>query len=134
MADHWVAVLREFAESTTGTAGALTPSDLPLVDLTQQQIDRITESTAVQTIWPLSPLQEGVYFQARYSDAAVYIVQNVFDFADPVDTAALGTAFAAVMRRNPVLRSGFRLMTWRNRWPSSPITRCVNRKSSICRP
>ncbi|MCV7251749.1 non-ribosomal peptide synthase/polyketide synthase [Mycobacterium hackensackense] len=108
LADHWVAVLREFAESTTGTAGALTPSDLPLVDLTQQQIDRITESTAIQTIWPLSPLQEGVYFQARYSDAAVYIVQNVFDFADPVDTAALGTAFAAVMRRNPVLRSGFR--------------------------
>ncbi|MDX1874598.1 non-ribosomal peptide synthase/polyketide synthase [Mycolicibacterium sp. 120266] len=107
ISEHWTAVLREFG-ALTGGGGSLTPSDLPLVDLTQQQLDRIAESSAVQTIWPLSPLQEGVYFQARYSDAAVYIVQNVFDFADRVDTTALTTAFAAVMRRNPVLRSGFR--------------------------
>ncbi|MCV7209473.1 non-ribosomal peptide synthase/polyketide synthase [Mycolicibacterium canariasense] len=107
LADHWTAVLREFGSLATAS-GALTPSDLPLVDLTQQQIDHITESEAVETIWPLSPLQEGVYFQARYSDAAVYIVQNVFDFAERVDTTALAAAVAAVMRRNPVLRSGFR--------------------------
>ena len=62
---------------------------------------------AVEDIWPLSPLQEGVYFQARYAEAAVYIVQNVFDFADPVDVDALRTAYSAVMTRNPVLRSAF---------------------------
>ncbi|MDZ7887036.1 MAG: non-ribosomal peptide synthase/polyketide synthase [Mycobacterium sp.] len=105
---HWAAVLREFGALGDGSLSALTPSDVPLVELTQQQIDRLAESTDAQTIWPLSPLQEGVYFQARYSDAAVYIVQNVFDFADTVDTEALRTAFVAVMRRNPVLRSGFR--------------------------
>ncbi|KAA0115009.1 non-ribosomal peptide synthetase [Mycolicibacterium sp. P9-22] len=108
LAGHWSAVLREFGALGGGAPAALTPSDLELVELTQQQIDRVTESTDVQTIWPLSPLQEGVYFQARYSDAAVYIVQNVFDFADPVDTDAVRAAFSAVMRRNPVLRSGFR--------------------------
>ncbi|MGU3499521.1 non-ribosomal peptide synthase/polyketide synthase [Mycobacterium sp. C31M] len=109
LAGHWVQVLREFGGLTAGS-GALTPSDLALVDLTQPQIDRIvdTATLAVQTIWPLSPLQEGVYFQARYSDAGVYIVQNVFDFAQPVDTAALRAAFATVLRRNAVLRSGFR--------------------------
>ena len=109
LAEHWAAVLREFGGIST-TTGSLTPSDLPLVELSQQQIDSVlaTSADAVQTVWPLSPLQEGVYFQARYSDAAVYIVQNVFDFAEPVDTDALRTAFAAVMRRNPVLRSGFR--------------------------
>ena len=61
----------------------------------------------VEDIWPLSPLQEGVYFQASYAKAAVYIVQNVFDFAEPVDVDALRTAYSAVMRRNPVLRSAF---------------------------
>ena len=30
-----------------------------------------------------------MYFQARYATAAVYIVQNVFDFADPIDVDAL---------------------------------------------
>ncbi len=108
LARHWAAVLREFGALGAEQRSALTPSDLPLVDLTQQQIDRMAHSADVQTIWPLSPLQEGVYFQARFSDAAVYIVQNVFDFAEPLDTAALQSAFAAVMRRNPVLRSGFR--------------------------
>jgi non-ribosomal peptide synthase protein (TIGR01720 family) len=96
LADHWSAVLREFGALGGGAPASLTPSDLDLVELTQQQIDRVTESTDVQTIWPLSPLQEGVYFQARYSDAAVYIVQNVFDFADPVDTDALEDVLSRV--------------------------------------
>ncbi|MET0701069.1 MAG: amino acid adenylation domain-containing protein, partial [Mycobacterium sp.] len=112
LGEHWVAVLRELGGAVDGGptgAGTLTPSDLPLVALTQPQIDQVTAESAhaVETIWPLSPLQEGVYFQARYATAAVYIVQNVFDFLDPIDTGALRTAYSAVMRRNPVLRSGF---------------------------
>ncbi|BBZ74672.1 hypothetical protein MANY_00090 [Mycolicibacterium anyangense] len=87
---------------------ALTPSDLALVTLRQSEIDTLLAAAPgpVDTIWPLSPLQE-VYFQARYSPAAVYIVQNVFDVAEPIDVAALRTAYSTVMRRHPVLRSGF---------------------------
>ncbi|WP_029115226.1 non-ribosomal peptide synthase/polyketide synthase [Mycobacterium sp. URHB0044] len=108
LGDQWVAVLRELGRTVAdGSAVALTPSDVPLVELSQQQIDRITAAHAVEDIWPLSPLQEGVYFQARYAQTAVYIVQNVFDFVDPVDVDALRAAYSAVMRRNPVLRSGF---------------------------
>ncbi|MDX1892209.1 non-ribosomal peptide synthase/polyketide synthase [Mycolicibacterium sp. 050158] len=115
LAKQWSTVLRELsrlADDAGGGAfprGGLTPSDLPLVQLTQAQIDQIeaTSSTAVEDIWPLSPLQEGVYFQARYAQAAVYIVQNVFDFTEPIDATALRTAYSAVMRRHPVLRSAF---------------------------
>ncbi len=113
LAEHWTAVLREFGQLGHSLAGesatnALTPSDLSLVELSQPQIDRITAVLpGVEDIWPLSPLQEGVYFQARYAEAAVYIVQNVFDFVDPIDTAALRTAYSAVLKRNPVLRSAF---------------------------
>ncbi len=81
----------------------------------------------MEDIWPLSPLQEGVYFQARYAQAAVYIVQNVFDFVDPVDVDALRTAYSAVMRRNPVLRSGF----WADDLPQ-PVAAIV--ADPVCEP
>ncbi|WP_236950150.1 non-ribosomal peptide synthetase [Mycobacterium sp. MS1601] len=108
LADAWVQALIELGEVSNADGKVLTPSDLPLVSLTQAQIDGICAvADGAEDIWPLSPLQEGVYFQARYADAAVYVVQNVFDFADPVDVTALSTAFRSVMRRNPVLRCGF---------------------------
>jgi len=109
IAGHWVSVLRELGGFTASATPALTPSDLPLITLEQNQIDAVRSavSAPVETIWPLSPLQQGVYFQARYSPAAVYIVQNVFDVTEPVDVAALQNAYTLVMRRNPVLRSAF---------------------------
>nr|WP_233165340.1 non-ribosomal peptide synthase/polyketide synthase [Mycobacterium sp. AT1] len=110
LAEHWTAVLRELGQLGGGpSAPSLTPSDLKFVELSQADVDRVTAATTldVEDIWPLSPLQEGVYFQASYAKAAVYIVQNVFEFTEPVDVAALRTAYSAVMRRNPVLRSAF---------------------------
>ncbi len=110
LAAQWASALRELAGLAGDTSSSvLTPSDVPLVSLTQPQIDAVLAAVPVpvETIWPLSPLQQGVYFQARYSPAAVYIVQNVFDFADPIDVDALRAAYSAVMQRNPVLRSAF---------------------------
>ncbi|MBB5160708.1 amino acid adenylation domain-containing protein/non-ribosomal peptide synthase protein (TIGR01720 family) [Mycobacterium sp. AZCC_0083] len=134
LGEHWVTALRELGElgRRTGTHSpvtALTPSDVPLVELSQQQIDELTAEASypVQAIWPLSPLQEGVYFQARYATAAVYIVQNVFDFADPIDVEALQAAYSAVMRRNPVLRSGF----WGDDLPQ-PVAAIAT--DPVCRP
>jgi amino acid adenylation domain-containing protein/non-ribosomal peptide synthase protein (TIGR01720 family) len=134
LGEHWVAALRELGElggrgDADSSVTALTPSDVPLVELSQRQIDDLTARApyAVQAIWPLSPLQEGVYFQARYATAAVYIVQNVFDFADPIDVDALQTAYSAVMRRNPVLRSSF----WGDDLPQ-PVA--VIATDPVCRP
>ncbi|KAA0084465.1 non-ribosomal peptide synthetase [Mycolicibacterium sp. P9-64] len=131
LGEHWVAELRELGElgSRTDADSALTPSDLPLVELSQRQIDALTTAAPypVEAIWPLSPLQEGVYFQARYATAAVYIVQNVFDFTDPVDVEALQTAYSSVMRRNPVLRSGF----WGDDLPQPVAAIAVD---PVCRP
>lgn len=111
LAEHWRTVLRELGQlaGEVSPEGALTPSDLPMVSLSQADVDSVVAAipTAVEDIWPLSPLQEGVYFQARYAQAAVYIVQNVFDFVEPIDIEALRTAYSAVMKRNPVLRSAF---------------------------
>ncbi|MEW5810317.1 MAG: amino acid adenylation domain-containing protein, partial [Actinomycetota bacterium] len=112
IAAHWLSVLRELGQLSTDTSTAsttLTPSDLRLITLDQEHVDAVLTAVPlpVEKIWPLSPLQQGVYFQARYSPAAVYIVQNVFDMAEPIDVAALHDAYALVMARNPVLRSAF---------------------------
>ncbi|VEG55906.1 peptide synthetase [Mycolicibacterium aurum] len=132
LAGHWAAVLREMsglAGSSPSSVAMLTPSDLPLVSLTQQQVDSVVTAVAadVETIWPLSPLQQGVYFQARYSPAAVYIVQNVFDVAEPIDVDALRVAYSAVMHRNPVLRSAF----WADGVPE-PVAAIVT--DPVCEP
>ena len=51
-------------------AGGLSPSDLALVDLTQDEIERLEgDYGPIEEILPLSPLQEGLLFHALY-DAA----------------------------------------------------------------
>ncbi|TDE41877.1 amino acid adenylation domain-containing protein, partial [Nonomuraea mesophila] len=59
-------------------------------------------------VWPLSPLQQGVYYQATYAESSsTYIAQNVFDLDRRVDVPAMTEAFAALLRRHPTLRAGF---------------------------
>ena len=59
-------------------AGGRTPSDLPLIDLTQGEIERLEgEYEKIEDILPLSPLQEGLLFHALYDAQGpdVYTVQ-----------------------------------------------------------
>ena len=92
-------------------AGGLTPSDLPLVSLDQDQIEELEAATlgGLAEVWPLPPLQEGLLFHALYdSDAPdVYTVQHFFDLAGPVDVARLRVAGQALLERHVNLRAGF---------------------------
>ncbi|WP_306208569.1 non-ribosomal peptide synthetase [Actinoplanes sp. RD1] len=64
--------------------------------------------TGDDEVWDLSPLQQGVYYQATYADgASTYIAQNVFDFDRRLDVPALELAFAALLDRHPTLRAAF---------------------------
>ncbi|MFI6374276.1 amino acid adenylation domain-containing protein [Streptomyces sp. NPDC050546] len=60
-------------------------------------------------VLPLTPLQEGLYFHARYEDGPdVYLVQLVFDLAGAVDAERLRAAGQALLDRHPNLRAAFR--------------------------
>ncbi|MFD9035384.1 amino acid adenylation domain-containing protein [Streptomyces sp. NPDC059567] len=64
----------------------------------------------VADIWPLSPLQEGMYFHATYDagDALdVYLSQETLDFDHRLDTERLRAAGRALLERNTSLRAGF---------------------------
>ncbi|GAA4930659.1 hypothetical protein GCM10023237_60870 [Streptomyces coeruleoprunus] len=108
----WADALRELV-ARTGTPGAapsLTPSDVPLVALTQADIDLVerVSPAPVADIWPLSPLQEGIYFHASYDTSAldVYTAQDTFDFDHRLDADRLRAACATLLRRHPSLCAG----------------------------
>ncbi|RVW06542.1 non-ribosomal peptide synthetase [Rhodococcus spongiicola] len=112
ISDGWAAALRELAALASGHTGPglLTPSDVPLAALTQSEIDAVTAAApaGVETIWPLSPLQEGLYFQAAIADGAdIYTAQFSLDFDRHLDLERLGAAIRTLQRRNPTLRAGF---------------------------
>ncbi|OLR93075.1 non-ribosomal peptide synthetase [Actinokineospora bangkokensis] len=60
-------------------------------------------------VWPLSPLQEGLYFHATYDTTGldVYTAQSTLDFDRRLDLDALRAACATLLARNPSLRAGF---------------------------
>ncbi|MFD3716804.1 amino acid adenylation domain-containing protein, partial [Streptomyces sp. NPDC058677] len=124
LAEGWFRALRELAEhSRTLGAGGLTPSDVPLVAVSQAEIETLEAETAaavdgatvrpgrvLEDILPLSPLQEGLFFHSAYDDSApdVYTAQLAVDIEGALDAAALCAAARQVLDRHTALRSAFR--------------------------
>ena len=92
-------------------AGGRTPSDLPLVRLTQSEIEQLEQQyPRIDDILPLAPLQEGLLFHALYDAQApdVYTIQLVLNLAGALDGEALAAAARGLLRRHANLRAGFR--------------------------
>nr|WP_276307341.1 non-ribosomal peptide synthetase [Amycolatopsis antarctica] len=112
LAEEWFAVLTALADHTgrAGTGGH-TPSDFPLVDLTQAEIDRHERAHpgGVTDLLPLAPLQEGLLFHAAYDRDRqdTYVVQFRMDVEGELDTAALRAAGDRLLAAHPNLRAAF---------------------------
>ena len=102
LGEHWTAALRELA---VAEVDGHTPSDFPLVALTQQDVDALGPA---RDVLPLLPLQEGMYFHAAASDVDTYVVQQIAELSGPVDPARLRRAVEAVVHRHDALRASFR--------------------------
>ncbi|MFI1396046.1 amino acid adenylation domain-containing protein [Streptomyces sp. NPDC020681] len=104
-----VAALASVAVDRTESAPL---ADGPLVRLTEAELAEIqgADPLAVQEALPLTPLQEGFFFHALVggSDRDAYVVQQVIEFAGPVDGEALRRAAQALLDRHAPLRAGFR--------------------------
>ncbi|GKQ38416.1 non-ribosomal peptide synthetase [Streptomyces sp. A012304] len=101
------------ADRPEGTGG-LVPSDLPLLDLTQAEIDRLERARPHLTdVLPLSPLQEGLLFHTEYDQDAedVYITRLAVDVQGDLDTEALRAAVAGLLARHASLRACFHRTT-----------------------
>ncbi|WP_232852257.1 non-ribosomal peptide synthetase [Nocardia acididurans] len=91
-------------------SGGHTPSDFSLVTVTQPQVDGWErEYSALTDVWPLSPLQYGLLFHARYDTdtADEYTVQTRLSLAGRVDAVKLRAAARELLARHDVLRVAF---------------------------
>jgi amino acid adenylation domain-containing protein/non-ribosomal peptide synthase protein (TIGR01720 family) len=83
-----------------------TPSDFALVRLNQDKLDTIFHKP-LETIYPLSPIQGGLLFQALYHpESDAYFVQKIFEL-DNLNTSYWYNAWYTVVNRYDSLKASF---------------------------
>ncbi|MFC9964186.1 amino acid adenylation domain-containing protein [Nocardia ignorata] len=111
LADLWVRALHSLAAHLrTDGAGGFTPSDFPLVTVSQTDIDRwAREFPAMTDVWPLTALQTGLLFHTLYDRDGddSYIVQASLTLAGEVDAQRMRQAAQTLIDRHDSLRTAF---------------------------
>ncbi|WP_075343710.1 non-ribosomal peptide synthetase [Tenacibaculum agarivorans] len=93
----------------------ITPAMVPLLDFGQEDLDSIVASIPsgvgnIQDMYPLSPLQEGMYFHYLMSDESVgdpYVSPNLLLFKNKAQRVSFIEALQFVVNRHDVLRTCF---------------------------
>ncbi|GER90193.1 hypothetical protein KDW_43550 [Dictyobacter vulcani] len=90
-------------------AGGYTPSDFPLASLTQAQLDALLpDKRPIESIYPLSPLQQGLLFQTLYTpESGDYVVQSSLTFRGNFNVDAFLQAWRQVVDQHAILRTSF---------------------------
>ncbi|WP_270171318.1 non-ribosomal peptide synthase/polyketide synthase [Paenibacillus sp. SYP-B4298] len=98
-------------------AGGYTPSDFPAARLHQQELDALCSNSAsersggyaaIEDIYLLAPLQQGMLFHALYSpESPVYFEQAVMELTGKLQLPAWQQAWEHVVSRHAVLRTSF---------------------------
>ncbi|MFD9134802.1 amino acid adenylation domain-containing protein [Streptomyces bottropensis] len=92
----------------TAADGTPAASAFALTEEERERVERLAPGR-IEDVWPLAPLQEGLFFHSNFDDSSldVYTVHESFDFADRVDAERLSAAVRTLLARNPSLRAGF---------------------------
>ncbi|XP_031632574.1 uncharacterized protein LOC116346579 [Contarinia nasturtii] len=92
---------------------AITPEMLPLIDLSQREIDVLVEQVPgglinIQDIYGLAPLQQGILFHHLMSEQGdPYLVINHLQFSDRATLHNYAIALQQVIERHDILRTAF---------------------------
>ncbi|HAL67373.1 MAG TPA: non-ribosomal peptide synthetase, partial [Pseudomonas sp.] len=96
----------------------LTPSDFPLAGLSQAQLDRLPVTAgAVEDLYPLSPMQQGILFHTlEAAQQGLYVSQTSVQ-VQGLDNARFIAAWQHMVDRHEILRTGF----WTESHLSEPL-------------
>nr|WP_327533124.1 non-ribosomal peptide synthetase [uncultured Mycolicibacterium sp.] len=110
----WLEALTGICAHVRSGGGGLTPSDITPARLTQTEIDGLRRQYDIIDVLPLTPLQQGLLFQAGFAESAgdagqadVYAVQLGITVAGSLDPDRLRDAVHAVIGRHPNLAARF---------------------------
>ena len=89
--------------------GGYTPSDFPLANITQEQLDNLAQRFPnLEDIYPLAPTQQGMLFHALYDpDSTVYFIQFTWLAKGNIEVAKFKQAWQEIINRHPILRTSF---------------------------
>ncbi|MGW6240423.1 non-ribosomal peptide synthase/polyketide synthase [Streptomyces sp. NPDC055094] len=107
LAERFTAELRSLiAHCAEPDSGGCSPSDFPLVQLTQAEIDLIAgDGRDIEDVYPLTPLQAGMLFHSLNSPgSAAYLEQFTFVMDGVADLDALARAWQRVVDASDALR------------------------------
>ena len=117
LAQDYLSTLKSLAEHCLSSrAGGYTPSDFPLARLTQEELDQLIGEIAesgsrageIESIYPLSPMQQGMLFQAISSSRpGVYFEQFHCELHGQLDLEAFRESWQLLAGRHAVLRTFF---------------------------
>jgi non-ribosomal peptide synthetase component F/NRPS condensation-like uncharacterized protein len=120
-----VRALRELiALCRSARAHCYTPSDFPLASITQEQLDNLVEGrpsaapdhllsaaahAQIEDIYPLSPVQQGMYFHCLSAQPGAYVEQTNCVLRGMVNAVSLERAWQTLIERHSILRTSFHL-------------------------
>lgn len=110
LSNHYIDNLKQIIDYCLDpTTFGYTPSDFPLADLTQPEIDRLFGTNPnIEAVYPLSPMQEGMLFHSLFdTSSGVYFEQLSVEVVGDIQREKLYEAWNHVVNRHPVLRSAF---------------------------
>jgi amino acid adenylation domain-containing protein/non-ribosomal peptide synthase protein (TIGR01720 family) len=86
----------------------LTPVDLTYKDIPVDVLKKMDDESAIEDIYPLSPLQEGFYYHwLSAPDSGAYFEQLNYSVSGNLDIQVLEESYARLVARHPVLRTYF---------------------------
>ncbi|MFD6229258.1 amino acid adenylation domain-containing protein [Streptomyces sp. NPDC060232] len=113
LTDEDAATIGAYYQETLAAISALdhgghTPSDFPLVALTQADVDEL-DGPALRDILPLTPLQEGLYFHSVFDDGSSgnYVEQQLLTLEGEADADRLAAAATRLLALFPNLAARF---------------------------
>ena len=87
-------------------AGGLTPSDFPLAQLSQAQLDALAVPAGeIEDVYPLTPMQEGLLLHTLLEPGTgIYYMQDRYRIDSPLDPERLAAAWQAVVAATSAAR------------------------------